>query len=73
VTERLTRRYEKLAGKQDDLEFLRSLETYLRALDRERPPRRVLRRLRDDVGEAVERRSRRLVGEAGCDRRIEGA
>jgi len=35
-------------------EYERLFERALRALDRERPARRVLRRLRDDVGQAVE-------------------
>ena len=35
-------------------DYERLFERALRALDRERPARRVLRRLRDDVGQAVE-------------------
>ena len=70
MVERLTRRYDELAREQGALEFLRELERYLRAIERERPARRVLRRFRDDLGEAMERLNtlERLDGETDAAR-----
>lgn len=51
---RLERRYKQLKRRQDDVEFLRQINTYLASLDSERPVRRILKRLRKDAEAAVD-------------------
>jgi hypothetical protein len=55
LIDRLDRRYQQLRGQQDNVAFLRGIETYLAALDHERGVRTILKQLRRERKREVKR------------------
>jgi hypothetical protein len=51
----LDRRYRQVRGQQDNVAFLRGIETYLAALDHERGVRKILKQLRRERKREVKR------------------
>src|SRR4051794_9824088 len=55
LIDRLDRRYQQLRGQQDNVAFLRGIETYLAALDHERGVHKILKQLSRERKREVKR------------------